>query len=57
MVARRQQVSSAKCKTPGADKTLIDLVRILARHAARELVVTSNMSPFHGENPDDRAED
>ena len=57
MVAHKQQDPSAKIETPGIAKGLIDLVCVLARHAARELVVTSNMSPFHGENPDDRAED
>lgn len=57
MVAHKQQDPSAKIETPGIAKGLIDLVCVLARHAARELVVTSNMSPFHGEDPDDRAED
>ncbi len=57
MVPRRQTESSAKDKKPGIANGLIDLVCVLARHAARELVVTSSASSIPGEDPDDRTED
>ncbi len=57
MVPRRQTESSAKDKKPGIANGLIDLVCVLARHAARELVATSSASSIPGEDPDDRTED
>ena len=57
MVPRRQTESSAKDKKPGIANGLIDLVCVLARHAARELVASSTASTVHDECPDDRAQD
>lgn len=53
MVARRKKDPPAKDKAPAIALGLIELVRVLARHAACELVASTQVSPLREEHADD----
>ena len=53
MVARKNEELSEHSETPITVKGLIDLARVLARHAAREVVASSLPTPVHEEQFDE----